>query len=178
MTTPNPDILDSVLNNNNVPRTKTPTRTTLEMLKIPKKPLKKQKIKIRPMRVKIRKPVQMFKPKINRDNKKSNKKKRPVESSFNMDDLMDNAFGMKQPVTNEDLVRNPTSGINSQFDIQPTPGPQSQFEINPTSKTHSQFDMFDDFLKPAPTTPKPVILLENVKTADLQKEDMSEPNYD
>ena len=121
-------------------------------------------MKMRPMRVKVRKPAKKF-----QSFMMNNEKKAPKPNfGFGDDDMetmVDEAFGLKNGFTNDDLVLEPTPAV---------PGkPVTVIEEEEPSRTRIQFKEF----LPS-TTPTPVIPVENIKTVDFQKEDMSDSPMD
>jgi len=166
--TPNADILDTV-ENINFQATKIPIRgmSMTEKLKIKgekKETRKKLKMKMRPMRVKVRKPAKKF-----QSFMITNEKKAPKPNfGFGDDDMetmIDEAFGLKNGFTNDELVLEPTPAVPGK----PVNLPDEEEPAN----TRNQFNEF----LPS-TTPTPVIPVENIKTVDFQKEDMSDSPMD
>lgn len=166
--TTNKDILDAIVTDD-FQATRIPMRGSSMTEKLKTKGEKKEKrkklqMKMRPMRVKVRKPAKKFQPFM-----MTNEKKAP-KPNFGFGDgpmqpMDDEAFGLKNGFTNEDLVLEPTPAV---------PGkPITLKEEEDSDRIRNEFNEF----LPS-TTPTPVIPVENIKTVDFQKEDMSNSPMD
>jgi len=161
--TPEDEILEAVINDS-FQSTKTPSRgnSMLQMMKSKdekKETRKKLKMKMRPMRVKVRKPVKKFQSFMTNNEKKTPK----PNLGFNDDSIesmVDEEFGLKKGFTNADLVLDPTPAV---------PGRPIIFENDEEPSVVR--NNFNEFLPS--TTPVPVIPVENIKTEDFPKEDAS-----
>jgi hypothetical protein len=163
----NDDILESVMIED-FQATKIPMQgtTMTEKLKVKeekKEIRKKLKMKMRPMRVKVRKPAKNFQSFMMKD-----KKKRPKPilgfGDASMETILDEEFGLKNGISNEDLVLDPTPAV---------PGRPIILEQEDPVRVRNEFNEF----LPS-TTPTPVIPVANIKTVDFQKEDMSDSPMD
>ena len=125
---------------------------------------KKLKMKMRPMRVKVRKPAKNFQSFMMKENKKEPKPNLGFGDS-SMGTMLDEEFGLKNGVTNEDLVLEPTPAVPGRPII-------LEDEEDPVRMRNK----FNEFLPS--TTPAPVIPVANIKTVDFQKEDMSNSPMD
>lgn len=130
-----------------------------EQMKIQMRPMKEEmKMKMRPMRVKVRKPT------------------RPSFSSSSgfddtdIEDAVDQAFGLKNNVASQQLILEPTPAVpgrpSSEDSVRRRPNNQpTMFQRN---RIRNRFNEFVD-----KSTASPVILLDNIKTEDLQSEENS-----
>merc|ERR1719483_448411 len=164
----NDDIVHSVANDD-FQATRIPMRgsSMTEKLKVrgEKKGIRKKlKMKMRPMRVKVRKPAKNFQPFMMKDKKKAPKPNFGFGDET-METMLDEDFGLKNGFTNEDLVLEPTPAV-----------PGRPIILEEEEEPIRIRNEFNEFLPS--TTPTPVIPVANIKTVDFQKEDMSDSPMD
>jgi len=162
------EILEAVKNEDfqatRIPMRETTMTQKLKVKEEKKETRKKLKMKMRPMRVKVRKPAKNFQSFMMKENKKEPKPNLGFGDS-SMGTMLDEEFGLKNGVTNEDLVLEPTPAVPGRPII-------LEDEEDPVRMRNK----FNEFLPS--TTPAPVIPVANIKTVDFQKEDMSNSPMD